>query len=234
MPRFIGARCGREQHAWRRCSGLLHLRRVAVVEQAVGGEVLVGRRRTGNLPLAGAGHPAGGVDDRRRRSRSARPRTSGRQRRATPPSGSSRARRRARRPASCVAVQLGQAVDEAREQLGRGVLLAVPLRVERRGPSAGSRRRGRRRGRPVPTQLGHDRAGCARAGSARNTRSRPATVGRRRGLEDEVAVGGGEARVQVGDRRARGGVAGDVHDVELGVQRQAGAAARRRCSPMPR
>ena len=62
MPRFIGARCGVNSTVARRVFSLLDLRGVAVVEQPVGGEVLVGAAER-ELALAGARHAAGGVDD---------------------------------------------------------------------------------------------------------------------------------------------------------------------------
>ena len=63
MPRFIGARWGVKM-TWA-ADGLLDLRGVPVVEQPVGGEVLVDRVEVGvrlGSP-ARARHPAGGVDD---------------------------------------------------------------------------------------------------------------------------------------------------------------------------
>ena len=63
MPRFIGARCG-VNSTWA-AEVLLDLGRVAVVEQAVGVEVLVdgAERVVGLGGPAGAGDAAGGVDD---------------------------------------------------------------------------------------------------------------------------------------------------------------------------
>ena len=64
----------------------------------------------------------------------------------SPRSDSSRRRRPSCDAGDRVAVQLGNAVDEAAEQLGRLMRLLVPALIGRRHRRAGSRRRDRRRG----------------------------------------------------------------------------------------
>ena len=124
---------------------LLDLRRVAVALDLVRGHVLVGRDVVRGLRRLAAG----AADARLRVDHHvvdrARPRQR-RQRRAARRSGSSRGWRRGRRPAICLAVELGQPVDRGAEQLGRAVR-AVPVLVGRRGRAGGSRPTGRRRAR---------------------------------------------------------------------------------------
>ena len=92
MPRFIGTRCG--VNSTEAPSVHLHLRGVAVVEQPVGGDVLVdGAERGGGLGgPAGTRHARHGVDDDAARARPARPAPAG-PGRGWPRSGSSRGRR---------------------------------------------------------------------------------------------------------------------------------------------
>ena len=95
------------------------------------------------------------------------------------------------------------------------VLLAVPLRVQGGvvQPEVGGQVD------DVPDlahQLGHD--GLAGAvGQAEEHEVESGHLGAVVGGEDEVGVGGGQARVQVGGPGAGLGVAGGQHDLELGV-----------------
>ena len=204
MPRFIGARCGREQHAGAP-SDLLDLGRVPVVEQPVGGEVLVdGAERGGRLRRpAGAGHPAGGVDDDPGRldqpgaARSGARASDGGGRGSSPGA------------ATCVgADDLGRGTARAGRRRSRPAARArcAPRRTtagRAPGPAAGSRRPGRRAWPTLPQQLGHDRlAGAVR--QAEEHEVEPVARRRRRTASKvRSRVGGGQARVEVGDRGCR-------------------------------
>ena len=146
MPRVIGTRCGVNST----CTGVagdvrereLHLGGVAVGEQPVGGDVLVGlgEEAGGLQPAARAGDAGDGVDHDARRLDQAGgeqgcQRERGRRRVAA-------GRRDVAGRGDLVAVELGHAEREALEQVGGRVRFAVPLLVGRR-PGAGSRRRGR-------------------------------------------------------------------------------------------
>ena len=197
---------------------LLDLGRVPVVEQPVGGEVLVDGVRTSVVAVggaAGAGDAAGGVDDdarvvsieagveqRRERQRRRRDVAAG----------------RGDEPGALQlgAVQLGQAVHGLGEQLGLVVLEAVPARVQRRRPSAGNAADRSTTQPTLPTSCGASamRASC---GSPRNTTSRPSAARRVELLEHEVRVGDGQRRVQVGGQRAGLRVAGGEDELEVGM-----------------
>ena len=125
-----------------------------------------------------------------------------------------RAPRRARAPASVVAVQLDHPVREATDQLGRGVRFAVPALVRvGRQPEVGAEvddvrdafeDLGDQQLRRAVRQRGEHEVEAAQVGDV---------VGR----EPEVAVRRDAATDRASaDRRARVRVGGDVHDLDLG------------------
>ena len=199
-PAVHGSQMGREEHlhVGAGVPGHRHLdlRGVAVGEQPVGGEVLVNRaeRGVGLGRPARSRHPAGRVDDDPCRLNRA-----GRHQGGEGQGG------RGHIAAWCghqlglpdpVAEQLGQAEDELTEQLGRGVLLAVPVRVQAGivQPEVGSQ----------VDDVAHIAAQVAdhalRGAVGQGAEGQVATGGRSRlvGHERSVAVGGRQARVQVG------------------------------------
>ena len=196
MPRVIGTRCGVNST----CTGLagdvperlLHLGGVAVGEQAVGVDVLVrlGEEAGGLQAPARARHARHRVDHDAGRLDQAGARAAA-PARATRSSGSNPATPRAARRRSRRGRARAARTRTASSSVGRGVRLAVPLLVRRR-PAAGSRRRGRRRGRRC--RRGRRRSPATRrAAGARKATSRPARSAGVDRLVGEALVGGGRA-----------------------------------------
>ena len=191
----------REQH--RGVEVLLDLGGVAVVEEAVGVEVLVdgAEGRVGLRAATGAGDPAGGVDDHA----GALDEAGVEQRRQGERGGRDVAAGRGDEPGAdqLLAVALGQAVGGLGEQGRLVVLEAVPLRVQRgvlepvgrrqvddaADPSDELRREGHRR--LVREAEEHDVEPVDAVDGV--------VVG---GRQLEVGVGGGQRRVQRGGGRA--------------------------------
>ena len=166
----------REEHLG--AEDLLHLGRVAVGQQPVGGEVLVDRPEVQRL-LEPAARPR---DARRRVDHDPGPlhqaasdqRGQGQPGRGRVAAGGGHEGR----PGQALPEQLGQPVDRLGQQPRRAVLLAVPARVERRVDAGGSPRPGPRPRRPGPGARG--RAAGTRRAAARRTRGRGRRSGRDR------------------------------------------------------
>ena len=126
--------------------------------------------------------------------------------------------------------QLGEPVGELGQELGGGVGLAVPLRVEVGvlEPEVGGQVDDVA---DLAQQIGHDRLAGA-VGQPEEHEVEAGDGGRVVGVKREVGVGGGQARVEVGDGGAGLGVAGGQPHLELGVGRgepeQLGAGEPRR------
>ena len=220
---------GREQHLGP--GDLLDLGRVAVVEQAVGGEVLVDRAERACSPWAAARHRTrrGGVDDDAGRLDQPGPHERGQgQRRGghVAAGGGDRGG-----PGELGPEQLGQAVGRTRRAARGGRAPRRTTAGTARRPSAGSRRPGRRRSRPG--RAGRARAPATPRGAGRGRRGRarrPAGVvaARRPGR-----VGRGQAGIQLG-RRSPAWVSPVAHTTSRSGWPATAAAARPRCSPTPR
>ena len=212
-----------------RADHLLHLGRVPMLEQAVGDEVLVDGAEGGVLLQchARARHAASGIDDDPGRVDDA-------------PAHQRRERERRRRRIAArhrdrtrtddrVAVQLGQPVHELRQELGTLVRLVVPLRVQ-----LGI-------GQPEVSGQVDDRADLLAElgddplrGAVRQRQEDKVEPVARVGVvrrEDEVRIGGREARVAGGGELARLALSGCDGDVEAAVQR---AQAQQLCARVAR
>ncbi len=196
---------------------LLHLGCVPVVEQAVGREVLVHRAEVAGVleRPTGARNPGRSVHH-----------DAGRLDQSGPHQGGQGQRGRRRVAAGhghpggaddLVPEQLGQPVREVGQQLGSGVLGAVPLRVGRRilQPEVGREVQHPRH--PV-LHLGHDRLAGAVGQAAEHDVEPVHGLGRVR-LEGHVAVDGAQARIEIGHRRARLGVPRGQHHLHLRMAR---------------
>ena len=119
-----------------------------------------------------------------------------------------------RSTADGVAEQLGQAEGEPIEQVGSGVRLAVPLLVHaRRQPEVGAQVHDVR---DAVDERGGDQLRLA----VRECDEGDVDTGQIRGHVRRVLerrVRGGQRRVQVAHGRARVGVGGDLHHLDLGV-----------------
>ncbi len=114
-----------------------------------------------------------------------------------------------------VPIELGQPVGEVRQQPRRRVLLAVPLRVE--GRVLQTEVGGQVDDVPdLADQLGDDRLAGA-VGQAQEDEIQPSEGLGLVGREDQVGVGGGQARVQLGGPDASLGVTGGQAHVEVRV-----------------
>ena len=135
-------------------------------------------------------------------------------------------------PTISAPVELGQAVGEAGQQLGGGVGLAVPGRVQLGVLEAEV---GGEVDHPPHLLAQHRHEGLGRAvGQAAEHQVDPVEQRRVVAVEDQAGVGRGQARVQLGERGARLAVAGGEHDPQLGMGGAAAAAAPPPCTRMHR
>ena len=203
----------REQHL--RSGGLLDLRRVAVVEEPVGHEVLVHRSELSGVlePASCARHPAGRVHDDTGRFDGPRPDQRGQSQR----SGGHVAARRGDQLCvnQVVAEQLGYAERELGQQVRCRVLVAVPPGVKTRVAQAEVGGQVHDPSHPLP-QVGNELLRLA-VGQGQEHDLQAVQLRGVEGGEAQLRIRRDQARVQLCHRGAGVRVSGGEADVEARV-----------------